>query len=57
MQQIKHEPVELTMEQLDVVAGGGGQCCAPPPPKCEPHPSCGGIAIGIVVGVGVAIEL
>jgi hypothetical protein len=56
MQKFEHEPVELTMEQLDVVAGGGGNSCAPPP-KCEPHPSCGGIAIGIVVGVGVAIEL
>jgi hypothetical protein len=58
MRESKYEPVELTVEQLDLVAGG---CCAPPPPpKCAPPPpscGCGGLSIGIAVGVAVGIEL
>jgi hypothetical protein len=55
------EPVELSMDQLDLVAGGGGGGCgAPPPPShCAPPPpppSCGGgplISIGIITAIGI----
>jgi hypothetical protein len=46
------EPVELTEDEIEEVAGGGGDC----------HESCGcsglpviGIGIGVAVGVGIVL--
>ena len=52
---------ELTLSEMDEVAGGGGggggNCGGPPPPPPPPC-GCGGPPpIGIVVGVGVGIFL
>ena len=58
MESQNDHPIELSAEQLDLIAGGG--CAPPPPPHCAPPPpscGCGGLTIGIGVVVGVGIVL
>ena len=55
MEDVLLEPVELSEDELEFVAGGSGSYC--PPPPCAPNP-CGPILkIGIDVDLKVGLCL
>jgi hypothetical protein len=61
MEMIKDQPIELSIDELDMVAGGGGgggggcNPCAPPP--CAPPPCGGGLSLDVSLSLCVALSI
>jgi hypothetical protein len=58
MEPIKDQPIELTVEELDMVAGGGGDQGS----SCDRHSSCdpcggGGLTVAVGIAIGVVVVL